>query len=434
VVFGKTLWGRSFDLANLNGANGFRLDGTREFDLTGISVTLAGDVNGDGFDDLLIGAHGFDRLGAYNAGASYVVFGKAGGFAPAVNLGNLDGNTGFRVEGAAAGDLLARGAAAAGPAGDVNGDGFDDIIMGAPFADNGGGNTGSSYILYGHRAQSSVTRVGTELDNRINGGVGDDTISGLDGNDTLIGWEGDDFIRGGLGIDLLDGGLDDDSLQGSSGGDTFLASAGDDTVVGGSGADRLDFSRFTTAVTANMGTGLASYANGSGSATFSSITVLVGGSGADSFTGDGQNNQLLGANGNDALSGAGGTDILIGGAGRDVMTGSLSGGTEADTFDFNLVAESGTTAATRDIITDFRHLSDKVDLSTIDAILGGGTANDTFSFIGTGAFTAAGQVRAVQEGSHTVLELNTSGTSGAESTIQLSNFTATTLTTLDFVL
>jgi len=179
---------------------------------------------------------------------------------------------------------------------------------------------------------------------------------------------------------------------------------------------------------------LASYANGSGSATFSSITVLVGGSGADSFTGDGQNNQLLGANGNDALSGAGGTDILIGGAGRDVMTGSLSGGTEADTFDFNLVAESGTTAATRDIITDFRHLSDKVDLSTIDAILGGGTANDTFSFIGTGAFTAAGQVRAVQEGSHTVLELNTSGTGGAESTIQLSNFTATTLTTLDFVL
>src|SRR5437588_153042 len=82
------------------------------------------------------------------------------------------------------------------PAGDVNRDGFDDIVVSATQADNGGADSGSTYVIYGHRADSSVTRIGTDLDNHINGGRGDDVISGLDGNDALIGWEGDDLIKG----------------------------------------------------------------------------------------------------------------------------------------------------------------------------------------------------------------------------------------------
>ena len=63
----------------------------------------AGDVNGDGFDDLLIGARGADPNGTYS-GASYVVFGKAGGFSTPLNLSSLTGANGFKIQGEAAGD------------------------------------------------------------------------------------------------------------------------------------------------------------------------------------------------------------------------------------------------------------------------------------------------------------------------------------------
>jgi hypothetical protein len=67
-------------------------------DFTGSSVSGAGDVNGDGFDDLIIGANAADS-NAYNSGASYVVFGKASAFAPNLNLSTLDGSNGFKLSG-----------------------------------------------------------------------------------------------------------------------------------------------------------------------------------------------------------------------------------------------------------------------------------------------------------------------------------------------
>ena len=58
----------------LNGSNGFKLSGVAADDDSGCSVASAGDVNGDGFDDLIIGANGADPHGSAS-GASYVVFG-----------------------------------------------------------------------------------------------------------------------------------------------------------------------------------------------------------------------------------------------------------------------------------------------------------------------------------------------------------------------
>ena len=66
------------------------------------------------------------------AGTSYVVFGKASGFASTIDLSSLDGTTGFRLDSVAA---LDRSGFSVSAAGDVNGDGFDDIIVGARFAD-----------------------------------------------------------------------------------------------------------------------------------------------------------------------------------------------------------------------------------------------------------------------------------------------------------
>ncbi len=80
-----------------------RLDGVAASDKSGSSVTSAGDVNGDGFADVIVGAYGADLNGSYS-GSSYVVFGRASGFAATVNLSTLDGGNGFRLDGVAAND------------------------------------------------------------------------------------------------------------------------------------------------------------------------------------------------------------------------------------------------------------------------------------------------------------------------------------------
>ncbi|HEY9816307.1 MAG TPA: integrin alpha, partial [Candidatus Obscuribacterales bacterium] len=141
------------NLSSINGSNGFRIDGTAAGELSGWSVSGAGDVNGDGFDDLIIGARGADINGA-ESGSSYVVFGKAGGLSATFNLSTLDGTNGFRLNGTAtdhySGDMVSS-------AGDINGDGFDDLIIGAYGADPNGGNSGSSYVVFGQASGFSAT-------------------------------------------------------------------------------------------------------------------------------------------------------------------------------------------------------------------------------------------------------------------------------------
>jgi hypothetical protein len=87
-------------------------------------VSDAGDVNGDGFGDLIIGASRADPNGS-GSGASYVIFGAVGGFATNLNLSTLDGTNGFKLSGVAAGNYSGFSVSAAG---DFNGDGFDDLI------------------------------------------------------------------------------------------------------------------------------------------------------------------------------------------------------------------------------------------------------------------------------------------------------------------
>ena len=69
----------TINLSSLDGTNGFHLGGIEAGDFLGGSVSNAGDVNGDGFDDVIIGAGGVYQ-NAYSSGAGYVVFGKASGF------------------------------------------------------------------------------------------------------------------------------------------------------------------------------------------------------------------------------------------------------------------------------------------------------------------------------------------------------------------
>ncbi|MEE9344777.1 MAG: integrin alpha, partial [Methylococcales bacterium] len=134
------------ELSSLDGSNGFVLNGVSESDLSGRSVSSAGDVNGDGVDDLLIGASSADPNGSYS-GTSYVVFGASGvGSSGTLELSSLDGSNGFVLNGVTALDFSGYSVSAAG---DVNGDGVDDLLIGAPGADTNGSGSGASYVVFG---------------------------------------------------------------------------------------------------------------------------------------------------------------------------------------------------------------------------------------------------------------------------------------------
>ena len=135
VVFGKSNWSDSptLDLSMLNGTNGFKLFGVYTNDVVGNAVSGAGDVNGDGFDDLLIGGPGFDAAAhtKLDVGESYLVFGKPDWSAsPTLDLSKLNGTNGFTLFGV---DERGNSGRALSAAGDVNGDGIDDLMIGAPF-------------------------------------------------------------------------------------------------------------------------------------------------------------------------------------------------------------------------------------------------------------------------------------------------------------
>ncbi len=148
VVFGQAGgFGASLELSGLDGSNGFIINGIDPGDNSGRSVSGAGDVNGDGFDDLIIGARHGDPDGKENAGESYVVFGQADGFGMSLELSGLNGSNGFVLNGI---DINDQSGFAVSGGGDVNGDGFDDLIIGSVFADPGGkSDAGEGYVVFG---------------------------------------------------------------------------------------------------------------------------------------------------------------------------------------------------------------------------------------------------------------------------------------------
>ena len=126
------------------GDGGFVISGQNPGDRSGYSVSTAGDINGDGFDDLIIGSHQADPAEKTNAGNSYVVFG--GKDTPsAIDLDEVAlGLGGFVIRGEAEADFSGISVSSAG---DFNGDGKADLIIGAPYADPNGNSSGSTYVI-----------------------------------------------------------------------------------------------------------------------------------------------------------------------------------------------------------------------------------------------------------------------------------------------
>ncbi|MBE9101775.1 Calx-beta domain-containing protein [Vacuolonema iberomarrocanum] len=446
VVFGSDQgFDASLDLADLDGDNGFVLNGVDAYDRSGYSVSGAGDINGDGFDDIIIGAYRdseYQQMFELNdipndlsSGESYVVYGSDQGFDASLNLADLDGVNGFVLNGIDAFDFSSISVSAAG---DINGDGGDDLIIGAPFAFSGIAvaraqningdlseeldgpftpSLGQGYVLFGtprptvsivatdaNAAEAgtepgtfTITRTGdaaaaltvaymvamtstatngddydtltgtveipagqdsTTLtispidDNQVEGSEtvtvelsaiaayevdgtassatvtiadddtapvppgftpADDDFTGTEGRDVAFALAGNDIVRGLGGSDRLSGEAGNDQLFGGAGNDRLVGGAGNDNLVGGADNDRMLGGTGNDRLVGNTGTDRLIGGNG--------VDTLLGGSGDDTLIGGAGNDRLSGQGGNDLMRGNLGADVLNGGAGNDRQFG-----------------------------------------------------------------------------------------------------------------
>jgi hypothetical protein len=146
VIFGGKNLGGTMSALNAD----VRLQGFGNNVLAGESISTAGDFNGDGFDDLLIGA----TRANVAPGEAYLVFGRPDGFSSPVNLSTLDGISGIKIVGEVTGD---DGGFSVSLAGDINNDGFDDLLFAAPGSTvNGKTDAGKTTFVYGGNGGNQV--------------------------------------------------------------------------------------------------------------------------------------------------------------------------------------------------------------------------------------------------------------------------------------
>ena len=482
VIFGRDdsvePFTENLNLSDLDGTNGFVINGIDRNDRSGTSISSAGDINGDGYADILIGAEfadGPDGDFLRSSGESYVIFGRdtsLNPFAPSFDLSSLDGNNGFTIYGN--GQFSSSGASVS-SAGDINGDGFDDLLVANGFSSPS--INGQSYIIFGaatfdavpvffsaaptldgnvglsvplgglghisvveletndpdtldvnltytvtlnvtygslwidsdgsgtiNDAEVALTIGSTFTQADLNAGMlsyqndrspssidsfqfdisdGATTLEGVvfnftvippmgtAGNDTLIGSTGDDNLSGLEGNDILNGSDGDDVLNGDEGSDTLIGGEGADALNGGEGFDTADYRAAISGVRFNVDTG-GTQGEATGD-TFSGIERYYLSDFTDVITGSAANEFFFGEGGNDTINGGGGIDRIDGGAGNDILRGQ-----EGNDLIFGSAGGDQINGGTGFDVASYENSAAAVTVSLLTGGTGGDAAGDTY--------------------------------------------------------
>jgi RHS repeat-associated protein len=326
------------DVTALNGTTGFVIAGLSPEERAGIAISSGGDVNGDGIEDIVIGAPGATVNNQVNAGKTYVIFGTNKGFPLIVNPAELNGRNGFTVFGF---DPQGSSGSAVSIAGDINKDGFDDVLIGASGANSDGkNNAGKTFVILGRKefpasislaeinGKNSFVLSGVEEDG-LSGtavsGAGDVNGDGID--DVIVGSPGSLFqnspgkgyvVFGSPGFGFTN--PNNNGSQGTVGDDILNGTAGDDTIFGGLGNDKIFGKQGQDVLSGNENDDYLDGEKGQ--------DILIGGDGNDTLVGGLGNDVLKGENGNDVLTGVDVNainpgieeiDTLTGGSGSDIF-------------------------------------------------------------------------------------------------------------------
>lgn len=276
IVFGTSARG-NIELSDVaEGRGGFAVNGSCLGDFAG-QAAPAGDVNGDGLADLIVGSYRAGASEGANRSAAHVIFGKTSG--SPVDFSAIDSGTGgFSVFGLGGRDLA--GHAVAG-IGDINGDGLADFAISAPYGDAGiRGDAGRVYVVFGKNDSAPVELSAIE--------------TGQGG-----------FALTAMFLDLPGAALTSADLNGDGISDIVIGTAANRSVESGNGRTYVVFG--TT-----------------GGAFEDSEFDQIGSAGNDNMVGSGASESFAGGAGADRLSGGGGADILYGGVGNDQLSVNAS--------------------------------------------------------------------------------------------------------------